>query len=504
PEYPPLQWVGKVRRNRMRISLLSGKRRCIYAAAMIASAVMAFGTAAATVDATFTGPPGGNWTTPANWSPVGVPNNSGPDVFNVVDPFTGGVTLANATIAINDFTVPSANTLILGAAPLTIHSGTLLVNGTASFGIDQFGPSDSIKSQVLVLCGDPVNTAGNALLSMRNVANYDAPTHTLSGVDWLVGHENTSAAGVNATIQFNGADVHTLINSNISVLEPQAHFTDESGNDALRNLSSLTNTSNLDFLQRGFATSGSLSLSGDSSISAEDSTITINGTLTNFDPATKVLTGGSYNITGNAGTGFLQFNNADIITNRASISIAGAFGGIRDQNGNDGLRHLAANDTGELILTDHNLTTPGDFTNNGLLEVQSQSLATQLKINGTLTNYAAATHTLGVAGDISLDALHGQPATLVFNNADIVTNKAHLALVGPNSAILDQSSNDGLRHFAVNSASASFQIQGRSFTTAGDFTNDGILSVNGSSNLSPVSTFTVAGNLTNYSSTTHT
>ena len=49
---------------------------------------------AATINSTYTGPIGGNWNDPANWSPNTVPNNNGTDTFNVsVDSEYPGVTL---------------------------------------------------------------------------------------------------------------------------------------------------------------------------------------------------------------------------------------------------------------------------------------------------------------------------------------------------------------------------------------------------------------------------
>ena len=90
--------------------------------------------------------------------------------------------------------------------------------------------------------------------------------------------------------------------------------------------------------------------------------------------------------------------------------------------------------------------------------------------------------------------------TLQFNGANIVANAANITLTGSSSQIINQTTGNGLANFAINNAGASFTINGgRNFTTAGNFTNSGTLTV-GASN----SKFKVNGNLTNFNSTTGT
>ena len=86
---------------------------------------------AATVDSTFTGTSGGDWTTATNWSPAGIPNNGGGNVYDVTAPLDDGVTLSNASISINNFSVPdAANALAPCSPPLTIlPAASLLING---------------------------------------------------------------------------------------------------------------------------------------------------------------------------------------------------------------------------------------------------------------------------------------------------------------------------------------------------------------------------------------
>jgi len=81
-----------------------------------------------------------------------------------------------------------------------------------------------------------------------------------------------------------------------------------------------------------------------------------------------------------------------------------------------------------------------------------------------------------------------------------VTNAANITLTGSSSNILNiTTSGNGLANFATNAASGSFTLAGkRNFTTAGNFSNSGKLTVNGGS------AFDVGGTLSNFNSTTNT
>src|SRR6516165_2747758 len=81
---------------------------------------------------------------------------------------------------------------------------------------------------------------------------------------------------------------------------------------------------------------------------------------------------------------------------------------------------------------------------------------------------------------------------------EIVNNAANITLNGPNSSIVDQNGLNALTKLAANSTStSSFTVEGgRTFTTGGNFTNNGTLIV-GSGSL-----FDVTGNLTNISGST--
>jgi len=93
---------------------------------------------AATINSTYTGPIGGNWNDPANWSPNTVPNNNGTDTFNVsVDSEYPGVTL-DVDVNLNSLTL--STTTDFSAILATDHSLTSAATSLAvNFADEQFG-----------------------------------------------------------------------------------------------------------------------------------------------------------------------------------------------------------------------------------------------------------------------------------------------------------------------------------------------------------------------------
>ncbi|MGA8029272.1 MAG: hypothetical protein WB992_19195, partial [Bryobacteraceae bacterium] len=125
----------------------------------------------------------------------------------------------------------------------------------------------------------------------------------------------------------------------------------------------------------------------------------VNGNLTNFSSGT--LTGGVYGVIGT-----LQFNNANIVTNAATISLAGGGAKITDQLGHNALANFANNaSTGKFTLTGgQNLTTSGgSFTNNNLFTVAAGSIFTVGNggVTGTPVNFTQAAGTTEVDGTLT-------------------------------------------------------------------------------------------------------
>ncbi|MDQ6861902.1 MAG: hypothetical protein M3032_12195, partial [Verrucomicrobiota bacterium] len=203
----------------------------------------------------------------------------------------------------------------------------------------------------------------------------------------------------------------------------------------------------------------------------------IKGSLSNFDAATKTLSGGRYSVFAvNGSAGSLSFPRADIVNNAASISLLGASATITDPLGRDALRNFAHNLPGaSFAIAARDYPIVNAFTNDGLLTVGiyvTQSLppvAASLTIN-RLTNYDSASGRLaGGSYDIIATAgpssgFPGVPAELIVAGADIRRNAASITLEvsGAGQSVYDPSFTDengsnALRNLAENEAGGVFQ-----------------------------------------------
>lgn len=192
----------------------------------------------------------------------------------------------------------------------------------------------------------------------------------------------------------------------------------------------------------------------------------------------------------------LQFKGADIRElSNAVVSLSGAFSRIVDENGLDGLRNFREVGPGSRFnVSDRHFVTPGDFTNDGTLNIGQLHLAdvsgpASFTVTGSLTNFDATTNTL--QGGTYRFGSEPSESVLRFSGANIVHNAARIFFQGSLCRIVDQFGNDALRHFAHNLAGGEFRTN-QGFTTEGDFTNDGTLYSSGGN------TFKVAGRLTNF------
>jgi hypothetical protein len=126
------------------------------------------------------------------------------------------------------------------------------------------------------------------------------------------------------------------------------------------------------------------------------SVLTLTGPFANFNPNTGTLTGGIYNISGT-----FQFDNANIVTNAANLTLLGQ---IVNQNGLNGLANFANNAaSGVFNLTGENFsanfTSAGPFTNAGKLIVGQQGT---FVVGGSGTNYNQTGGTTTVDGKLEV------------------------------------------------------------------------------------------------------
>jgi len=381
---------------------------------------------------------------PNNWAPPEVPNNTALKQYNVnISPGFGVEVNTDATI--------SNLTLTGQFTALRVTEKTLVVTGTTTNQLD----SEGITVQTF--------SSGEAKFNAGTLSSFS--NHTLSG------SYSISSRDFPATLQFNGAAVSTLSNGYVGFFGPQAQMVDENGNDALLNVARVDSDATLSIADHSMVTNAPFSNEGSLSVSQIHmaTTFTAAVSLTNFDLGTRTITGGNFAIgvsDPGIGPAELRFNGADIVNNGSVIQLIGASAKIADLAGNDGLRNLARTlPNAVLLLSQHDLTIPGQFQNDGSLVLVYKSI---FAVAGALGNFDAVTRTFS-GGSFEV----GQETRLKFAGADIVHNGAHLS-ISQGGVITDLAGNDALRNFSDNLGTGEF-IVGSSieFTAPGDFTNSG-------------------------------
>ena len=363
---------------------------------------------------------------------------------------------ATADTLTNQETISGAGHIGNGQMTL-VNSGTINANQSAGMIIQASGGLTNTGT-LQVAAGDTMHVFGGKFTNFSG--------STLTGGSYVV-------AGTLEIDQLGttGGEIVTDA-AKITLNGNSAKFVDAAGKDVTTNLSTITSAGGFTLAGgRNFTTVGNFTNNGALTIGS-GSKFDVNGNLTNFAGTT--LTGGTYNVTGT-----LQFNNANIVTNAANITLSGATSQIVNQTGANGLANFATNAVASsfALAGSRNFTTASNFTNNGSLTVGTGS---KFDVNGNLTNFSGSTLTGGT---------YNVSGTLQFNNANIVTNAANITLTGTTSQIINQTAGNGLANFATNAAAGSFALAGnRSFTTAGNFGNAGTVKVSKGSTLTVAST----------------
>lgn len=399
-----------------------------------------------------------------NWSPAEVPNNSPERIYNVTIRDTGVRVDVDATIS---------NLTLAGPTGLQPRGHSLAVTGQVTFE----ALADSYMS---------IDAYGaDAAFSAGSLSSFSGGT--LTGTYYF----NTDAGGSSwATLQFGGADVRTLSGATVWLTGTRARIVDEFGNDGLRNLAHIDAGSTLTLGGHQTVVPGPFTNDGILYIASSDDQpghFTVTGVLTNFDVASRTLTGGNYwlgayDFGGSNRAAVFQFAGADIVHNAALLALDGPLAKITDHNGNDALRNFVHNTpAGVFSVAGRDFSLGGNFTNEGVLYVY---YGATLSVAGSLTNFDPATRTL-TGGTYTLTGgtseLHEGPgaARFIFEGADIVNNAASIRLIGA-AGISDENANDALRNFAHNLPGGEFSINDLHVIAApADFTNAGLIKVEG-------------------------
>lgn len=378
---------------------------------------------------------------PNNWAPAEVPNNTSAKQYNVD---IGRVVDVDVDATILNLRLGGAYT------GLNIVEKTFTINGATTNEIQ----SGSITIQS----------------SAAAAARFNAGTLSRFANNGLSGNYYIQSDGMPATLQFQGANITTLTDGYFSLSGPLAGMVDENGNDALRNLAHLESSATLSITNHNFVTNAPFSNDGSLFVrqGATTTSFTAAVFLTNFDPATRTITGGNFSIfaPGPSSGAELRFSGADIVNMGSSITLSGPLARIADLAGNNGLRNFARIlPSGLFTLSSHSFAMAGPLLNEGSLSLFGQSV---FAVTGNLENFDPASRTFsGGNFDITGDS------QLKFAGADIVHNAASITL-SRQATITDLAGNDALRNFAVNLADGKFVVGNyHSFTASGDFTNAG-------------------------------
>lgn len=293
-------------------------------------------------------PTGGAWNVTSNWIGGALP---GPGDDVIIDLAAPGTVTFNATASIDSLTVVDSTT------DFTVTSGTFSIS------------SDSTIAGAYTQTGGTLTGPGS--LEVRGPLTWTGGAMSGSG--------STDARG-GLTIGMAppvGQQAHWAVNLSGRTLNNHGSLVKSGGTGSA-------------VIAVAFENMGTLKV--------QSGTLALMGAFSNYSSATRTLTGGSYVV---AGT--LRFNNADVVTNAAAITLVGAGSKIVDGGGVDGLRNLATNAAAGSfnVLGGRTFTAAGAFANAGTVAVgegstfratgaYNQSAGTTDLQGGTLASTAGA------------------------------------------------------------------------------------------------------------------
>lgn len=374
-----------------------------------------------------------------NWLPREVPNNTADKTYNV--------------------TAAAGFNLDIDATISNLNFGGGIYSYGHSFAVIGATTTDpaTVRDWSVYLQGgnQPITCALGSLSTFEN--------GTLGGRYYLAGP---------ATLQFTGANVTTLSNATVTIVNATSRIVDENGVDGLRGLARIEADSSLTLGGHQFFTAGDLTVDGSLVIQTVESVpafFSITGALTNFDQPSRTLGSGSYAVSGTTSMATLRFPGADIVNNGATLSLSGS-SAIIDEAGRNALQDFSHNlATGRFTVSNQHFTRNGNFTNDGRVEL----FGSTIEITGALTNYDAISKTLN-GGTYRLITWQGTTPEFSFPGADIVHNNASIQIYG--GKIADENGNNALRNLADNLAGGALEI-GVPFSFASDFTNAGTVTL---------------------------
>jgi hypothetical protein len=272
---------------------------------------------------------------------------------------------------------------------LALTAGTLNVGGTLAPGVFEQTGGAVNGAGTLVLNGNALWTQGSQTEAGSTVFNGAL---ALSGNSYRdVSQRSLNFAGTTTWTNAPGNNVGRFRTGNGAVLTNSGSWLDQTvadtnfANELGGAMSRFDNTGV--YAKSGAATTTlAISSSNTGTLNVSAGVLNLSGGLSNF--AGNTLTGGTYQV---FGPGILQFANANIVTNAATILLDGASSQLRNASNNaNALSNFAANTAAGsfTVQNGRNFTTPGAFGNAGVVQVGNASSFTS---TGSFSNAAGAT-----------------------------------------------------------------------------------------------------------------
>jgi hypothetical protein len=442
------------------------------------------------LEATAGGTLGFSGTTVTNTN--GIINTSGGAISASSSTINGGtVTLAGGSL--KNSTISGATVTVAGSGNLQLNDGSIVsgtLNNSAAMEIVGDSYTNALGGTVTNAASGVIKIDDHAYLTLQSGTYTNAGTISMNSAgstsavtELVIGAPNVTLSGGGTLTMSNDVYNYILGAATADTLTNQETI-QGSGNigDGLMGfvndgtvLANQTTTLTIQPSSTGFTNNGTLQVNA-------GSTLDITGSaFINFISTTGTLTGGTYDVNG----GTLQFTNANIVTNAADITLAGATAEIISNTNANALANFATNAAGGVFTLGASygtFTTGGNFTNNGTLAIGAGDT---FQVAGALSNFAGTTLTGGayyVAGTLQFGA----------SGSTLTTNDANLTLAGTGAQLLDLGGNNLLSGFNTNASGGIFTVAaGGIYTTPGAFSNSGTM------DLEQASALTVAGNLTN-------
>lgn len=335
----------------------------------------------------------GLWSTSANWS-GGMPNGN----FNVFidkgNSVASAVTL-DMNAAIDSLTIDAGDSLALRDTTDLTVSGTSISNA-GSIAFNSAGNPTGIS----IAPGHNVGLTGGGKLTLSETTDYEM-SFISGGTGSILTNVDNTIQGTGQIGQLGGLQLVNQIKGIISANQKfpltvnaaggvsNAGLMKAIGGHTLGISSPVANTGTVQTVGGGSKVQITQSLSNTGKLMVgAGGLINMTGPFSNFAGTT--LTGGTYAVTGT-----LQFLNANVVTNAATVTLTGTASKIIDQLSNNGVQNLAANATsGSLTLqSGRTLTVPGAFSNAGKVLV------------GVGSGFGAGTSYTQTAGKTTVDGV---------------------------------------------------------------------------------------------------